>query len=67
MTTTIDSSKQQMTPAPVVGGTPSTLSDYDVLRAHGHSPMKAAEIALDAKRGVSHAVGWVAAVRSLRQ
>ena len=39
------------------------MSDYDVLKAAGHSPAKAAEIALDAKRGDSHAISWIAIVR----
>ncbi len=39
------------------------MSDYEALKAHGHSPAKAAEIALDAKRGDRCAIAWIAAVR----
>lgn len=39
------------------------MSDYQALKAYGHSPFKAAEIALDAKRGEQHARAWVAAAR----
>lgn len=40
------------------------MTDYDVLKAAGHSAAKAAEIALDAKRGDQHAKAWIAAVRA---
>jgi len=35
---------------------------YEALKAAGHSPMKAAEILLDAKRGDKHALQWLQAV-----
>lgn len=35
------------------------MSDYETLKRFGHSPMKAAEIALDAKRGDRHALTWL--------
>lgn len=35
------------------------VTDYDALKTFGHSPQKAAEIALDAKRGDDHARRWV--------
>lgn len=31
---------------------------YEALKAEGHSPQKAAEIVLDVKRNVPHAVKW---------
>lgn len=37
------------------------MNDYEVLKAAGHSPAKAAEIALDAHRGDRRAVDWVKA------
>ena len=40
------------------------MTDYDVLKRFGHSPMKAAEIALDAKRGDKHALAWLAVARA---
>ena len=39
------------------------MSDYEALKKAGHSPFKAAEIALDAKRGNAYAVAWVKAAR----
>lgn len=39
------------------------LSDYAALKAYGHSPAKAAEIVLDAKRGDFFSRGWIAVVR----
>lgn len=39
------------------------MTDYEVLRQAGHSPAKAAEIALDAKRGDARAVQWIAIAR----
>jgi len=41
------------------------MTTYDKLKAFGHSPQKAAEILLDAKRGDSWAVKWVEMVRIL--
>jgi hypothetical protein len=40
------------------------MTDYEILKHYGHSPAKAAEIALDAKRGDKHALAWLEAVRS---
>lgn len=40
------------------------MTDYEVLKAHGHGAAKAAEIVLDANRGDGHAVAWIAAVRA---
>jgi hypothetical protein len=44
----------------------ATVSDYDALKAYGHSPAKAAEIVLDAKRGDFFSRGWIAVVRQAR-
>jgi hypothetical protein len=41
------------------------MSDYEALKRYGHGAAKAAEIALDAKRGDAWAVKWVAAIRAL--
>lgn len=41
------------------------MSDYDLLKAFGFSPAKAAEIVLDAKRGDAYAASWIATVRIL--
>lgn len=41
------------------------MSDYEVLKAAGHSPAKAAEIVLDAKRGDRWAIAWIATCRSV--
>ena len=41
------------------------MTDYEVLKAYGHSAFKAAEIVLDAKRGDTYAVQWIATIRSL--
>lgn len=35
---------------------------YDLLKDEGHSPAKAAEIVLDAKRGCEHALRWAKVV-----
>lgn len=35
------------------------LSDYEVLKAAGHSPFKALEIVQDAKRDDPHALNWI--------
>ena len=35
---------------------------YEALKRFGHSPAKAAEIALDAARGDKHALRWIAAI-----
>jgi hypothetical protein len=42
-------------------------SDYDALKAYGHSPAKAAEIVLDASRGNERAANWIAIVRQAVQ
>lgn len=39
------------------------MSDYEALKAYGHSPAKAAEIVLDAKRGDFFSRGWIKVVR----
>jgi hypothetical protein len=36
------------------------MNNYEVLKAYGHSPFKALEISLDAKRGDGHALLWLA-------
>lgn len=41
------------------------MSDYEVLKRYGHSPIKAAEIALDAQRGDKYALAWIAAARNV--
>lgn len=38
---------------------------YTRLKAHGHCPMKAVEIILDAKRKDQHALKWIKLLRSL--
>jgi hypothetical protein len=43
------------------------MSDYEALKVAGHTPAKAAEIALDAKRGDQHALAWIAALREARK
>jgi hypothetical protein len=40
------------------------MTDYDILKRFGHSPIKAAEIALDAKRGDKHALKWLETARA---
>ncbi len=39
------------------------MTDYDALKVAGHSPAKAAEILLDAKRGDRYAIEWIKAAR----
>jgi hypothetical protein len=39
------------------------MTDYEALKRYGHSPAKAAEIVLDAKRGDPHALAWLTVVR----
>jgi hypothetical protein len=41
------------------------MSDYELLKTYGHSPVKAAEIVLDAKRGDPHAVSWLRVARGV--
>ena len=41
------------------------MSDYEALKAAGHSAMKAVEILWDAKRGDSRAIKWIAACHAL--
>lgn len=48
-------------PTRVVGKAP--LSDYDVLKAAGHSPLKALQIVTDAKRDDPHAINWIVEAR----
>jgi hypothetical protein len=49
---------------PTVVKKPSeSLSDYDLLKAAGHSPLKALQIASDAKRGEVYATEWVDQLR----
>ena len=43
------------------------MSDYEILKAYGHSPAKAAEIVLDAKRGDAWAIRWIAWIHKSRQ
>lgn len=40
------------------------MTDYDLLKAEGHSPAKAAEIVLDARRGDKWALFWVRNARA---
>ena len=40
------------------------MSLYEALKGAGHSPAKAAEIVLDAKRGDQYAVAWIKAATS---
>jgi hypothetical protein len=49
-------------PTRVVGKTPP-MTDYDVLKAAGHSPMKALEIISDANRGDIKAINWIIEAR----
>ena len=42
-------------------------SDYDVLKAAGHSPMKALEIIVAAKREDPHALNWIDQARKQQQ
>ena len=37
--------------------------DYELLKRHGHSAVKAAEIVLDVKRGDTYALMWLNLVR----
>jgi hypothetical protein len=39
------------------------MNNYDVLVSAGHSPFKAAEIALDAGRGDVWAIRWIETLR----
>lgn len=39
------------------------MNDYEALKRHGHSPAKALEIVLDAKRGDQHAIAWINVTR----
>lgn len=40
------------------------MTDYDILKRAGHSPAKAAEIALDIKRGCIYAIKWVSVIKA---
>jgi hypothetical protein len=37
--------------------------NYELLKKAGHSPVKAAEIILDAKRGDAYAIQWINIIR----
>lgn len=39
---------------------------YEILKRAGHSPYKAAEIALDAKRGDEYALAWIRSLAGTR-
>jgi len=52
-------------PTRIVGKTP--LSDYDVLKAAGHSPLKALQIIQDAKRNDPHALSRIEQARKQQQ
>ncbi len=41
------------------------MTDYDVLKAAGHSPAKAAEIILDAKRGDEFSIRYLRMRRTM--
>lgn len=41
------------------------MTAYEILKATGHSPAKAAEIVLDAQRGDAYAVDWIRACKML--
>ncbi|MDB5848250.1 MAG: hypothetical protein JWP29_2002 [Rhodoferax sp.] len=43
------------------------MTDYEALKAYGHSPAKAVEIALDAKRSDKQATAWLAVARIARE
>lgn len=43
------------------------MSDYEILKQAGHSPFKAAEIVLDAKRGDQYAITWLKTLRESAQ
>lgn len=42
----------------------AVVSDYEALKAYGHSPAKAAEIVLDAKRGDFFSKQYLAFVKA---
>ena len=48
-------------PTRVIGKAP--LSDYEVLKAAGHSPFDALRIVSDANRGDQHAINWIVEAR----
>jgi hypothetical protein len=39
------------------------MTDYEALKAYGHSAAEAATIVLDAKRGDKHGLKWITLVR----
>lgn len=43
------------------------MSAYEHLKAYGHSPTKAAEIVLDAKRGDFFSRQWIAMIRAISE
>jgi hypothetical protein len=43
------------------------MTDYQALKRAGHTPAKAAEIFLDAKRGDEYAINWIATIRRPRR
>lgn len=49
-------------PTRVVGKVP--LSDYEILKMAGHSPLKALQITADAKRDDPHAINWIEQARN---
>ena len=43
------------------------MTDYEALKAHGHTPAKAAEIILDAKRGDEFCRKWIACIQQIHR
>lgn len=48
---------------PTTVGAAPPKSDYDVLKAAGHSPLKALQIVTDANRGDQYAINWIIEAR----
>lgn len=40
------------------------MSDYEILKAYGHSAALAATIVLDAKRGDAYSIKWIGIARA---
>lgn len=66
----MDKTGKTVTSYPVKGDSrPTTAphnppkSDYEVLKAAGHSPFKALQIVSDANRGDQHAISWIVQAR----
>ena len=66
----MDKTGKTVTSYPIKGdGRPTTAphsppkSDYEVLKAAGHSPLKALQIVQDAKRDDAHALNWIKIAR----